>query len=156
MLNKLKDLEATESNTATFTCTVDSSEYSGGKWLYNDREVAADDKKFRIRTSGKTQELQLANLTREDSGRYAYVTGNDSKTEAKLYVSPVTIVEPLRNVVSTETASVEMKVVMSHEGVRSCWFKNGQPLQVRKFWCVFFLFKDTALLTFRVLVFDLQ
>jgi len=124
-------VEANESSFARFTCAVDTSNYSGGKWLYTSREISPDDSKYTIKTEGKTQELSIKDLTKADRGSYAYVTGSNSKTEAKLFVNSVTIVESLQNLVGTETAAVEMKVVMSHEGIKGTWSKNEQPIKVR-------------------------
>ena len=130
VVDSLKDVEANESNFAKFTCAVDTPKYNGGKWFCDGQEIAFDERKYTISSNGRMQELLIKDLTKGDSGIYTYIAGNNSRTEAKLSVNPVTILESFQNIVGIETATIEMKVVISHEGIYGAWYRNGQLLKV--------------------------
>ena len=112
------------------TCAVAHLNYSGGKWLHDGKIILPDDEKHFIKTNGKVQELTIKNVLPNDTGSYSYTTGSDAVTVSKLQVFPISIVESLQDVVGAETASAELQVLLSHEGVKGSWYKNNCLLQV--------------------------
>ena len=114
------------------TCSVDNENYKKGKWYFNKKLISTENAKYLIKTDGKIQQLSIKNVTPDDTGSYAFVTGSNSLTEASLKVTPIHVITALENVVGAETAAVELNLTLSHDNVRGCWYRNGQPLLVRK------------------------
>ncbi len=80
----LKDIDAMENDTVTFTCELSKPNRTDGKWLYNEEEITISGH-FQIQTEGNQQILVVADITLGDKGRYTYSIENVS-TSATLHV----------------------------------------------------------------------
>lgn len=118
-----------ESQSTVLQCAVDVPGYFDGKWLHNGVELTNSERHV-IETKGTNQLLTLTDVIARDAGRYSYVTGSGTGTEAKLIVMPIHITRPLRDVNDAETKTVNLELELSHDEVEGTWWKDGAQLQV--------------------------
>jgi len=128
---RMKNERVVESTDANFKCTLDQANYKDGKWLRNGKEIKVDRTKYSPSVEGCTQRLRVHDVNRDDAGTYTYITGSGSRSDATLEVTPVHITEPLRDVTDTETNTVQLRVVLSHPGLKGSWHKDGEIVKVR-------------------------
>jgi len=102
----LKNIDAQEKDTVTFTCDLSKPGRQDGKWVFKGQEVTASEK-FTITTDGCTQSLTIANVSLEDAGEVSYSIENAS-TSATLFVGelPVEFLTPLEDKKVMEKESV--------------------------------------------------
>ena len=84
IITPLKDVDALEKDTVSFSCVLSKLNRTDGKWTYNDEEISVSEK-FTISTDGATQTLTIANVSLTDKGKYSYTIENVS-TSATLHV----------------------------------------------------------------------
>ncbi|XP_055486297.1 obscurin-like protein 1 [Leucoraja erinacea] len=97
--------------------------------LTNDWELRPG-QSVRIYSLGKKRVVQLGRCGLEESGTYTCDVG-DSKTSAKLevYEREIVITKPLEDVEVRENGNAVFVCEVSHEGVKSEWWKNGEKVK---------------------------
>ncbi len=80
----LKNIDALEKDTVTFTCELSKSDRKDGKWKFL-ADIVKSNEKFTITTDGVSQSLTIANITLKDQGDVSYHIEN-VKTAAFLIV----------------------------------------------------------------------
>ena len=80
----LKNIDAVEKDTVTFTCELSKPDRKEGVWTFKDKPVKASER-FTIGTDGVTQTFTVANVTLDDRGAVGYSIQNVS-TDATLLV----------------------------------------------------------------------
>ena len=81
----LKNIEAMEEDTVTFTCELSKKDRTDGKWTFKGQEVTVSER-FKIETKGNTQTLTIANITLDDAADVSYSIETAS-TEATLLIN---------------------------------------------------------------------
>lgn len=84
IVTPLKDIDALEKDTVTFSCDLSKPNRTNGKWTYNGEEIAISER-FTITTDGVTQTLTIADVSLDDKGKYTYSIENAS-TSATLHI----------------------------------------------------------------------
>uniref|UniRef100_A0A674HJ43 Obscurin n=1 Tax=Taeniopygia guttata TaxID=59729 RepID=A0A674HJ43_TAEGU len=113
----LKDLQATESHTATLRCEL--SKAAAVAWKKGNRTLRASEK-YIMRQEGALAELEIRDLELQDAGDYTCVCGEQHST-ASLTVKalPVLFKEELKDEEAKEGASVTLR----------CELTKGAPVQ---------------------------
>ena len=131
ILKQLNDVRVTETADAIFQCCVDQSNYNSGKWFKSGTEISQRDPRYQLIVIDNIQQLVVKSVTEEDGGRFAYVAGVESFTQADLFVNSIDVIKGLEDVTTYETATVRFEIQLSHEGAIGSWFANENPLEVR-------------------------
>ena len=84
IVTPLKNIDALEKDTVTFTCDLSKADRTDGLWKFNGEDISLSEK-FTLAIDGYTQSLTITELTLADMGQYSYSIENVS-TSATLRV----------------------------------------------------------------------
>ncbi|KAM4605629.1 obscurin [Polymixia lowei] len=129
-----KEVKAILSQKATLSCEVSDSK-AEVKW-FKDGKLLISSKSIYSETKGKTRQLVIESVEREDAGQYACEAGAD-KLVFKIYVS---VAESAFS--NKESVQREVKATLSQKATLSCdvsdtktevkWYKDGKLLTSSK------------------------
>ncbi|XP_032879409.1 obscurin-like protein 1, partial [Amblyraja radiata] len=127
-LKPLQDLRVPDTTVVTLECEL-SRPNAQARWYKNGWELKPG-QSVRIYSLGKKRVVQLGRCGLGESGIYTCDVG-DSKTSAKLevYEREIVITKPLEDVEVRENGNAVFVCEVSHEGVKSEWWKNGEKVK---------------------------
>ena len=79
----LKNIDALEKDTITFSCELSKPNITTGKWVFNGEEISTN-----VAVDGHTHSLVIENVTVEHQGQYSFSVGQAS-TEGTLFVGGI-------------------------------------------------------------------
>lgn len=125
----LEKKEVPEKEPLTLSCEV-SKPGVMGKWFKDNKEILSSEH-IKVIDDENVHKLEILDATLSDSGTYKCKL-EDKETTCKVTVKekPLEFVKPLKDIEVTEGQDIVLECVVSKEGLKASWQKNGKALPV--------------------------
>ena len=124
IVSPLKDQEAMEKASATFTCKISKPNRTDGTWEYMGHDITPSEK-YKITTDGVEQTLTICELDLKEKGQYSYRIEEVSTTaNLKINELPANFVTPLGDYRVVEKNTITLECEVTKPDRKATWKKG--------------------------------